>query len=111
MVLVKNYRVVKKEDYYCIQSFEIPICPNCQNELRVRGSKKRWVIELDGMKRCYNLRQLECPKCKKIHLEYFDKIVPYKHYSAEAIQDAISQRRSVCPAENSTIREWRRKWE
>ena len=77
----------------------------------MRGSKKRWVIDLDGVKRCYNLRQLQCLTCKKIHLEYFDKIVPYKHYSAEAIKDAVTQSKSICSAENSTIRGWKMKWE
>ena len=106
MILAKKYRIIKS--YYCIQSYDESVCPNCNSKLKVRGSKKRWIIETDGTKTCYNLRQLQCMNCKKIHIEYIDKIVPYKHYSAEAISEALISSKSSCVAENSTIREWKK---
>jgi len=44
-----------------------------------------------------------------MHLEIPDFIAPHKHYSAEVIQQALSQNQSFCPADDSTIRRWRRK--
>lgn len=108
VIIAKKYRIVKKEDYYCIQSYDVSVCPECKAKLKVRGSKKRWVIDKDGIKKCYSLRQLQCMECKKIHIEYIDTIIPYKHYSAEAIQDALTDSSSSCVAENSTIRGWKR---
>ena len=108
MILVKKYSIINKGNYYCIQSYDENLCPNCNSKLKVRGSKKRWIIEIDGTKTCYNLRQLQCSNCKKTHIEYTDKMVPYKHYSAEAIQDALISSKSSCVAENSTIRGWKR---
>ena len=108
LVIAKKYRIIKKGEYYCIHSYDVHICPTCQQELRVRGSKKRCIIERDGTKKCYNLRQLQCPTCRKIHIEYIDKIIPYKHYSADAIQDALVSSKSSCVAEDSTIRGWKK---
>ena len=39
MILAKKYRIIKKESYYCIQSYDESVCPNCNSKLKVRGSK------------------------------------------------------------------------
>ncbi|WP_420544253.1 DUF6431 domain-containing protein [Tepidanaerobacter acetatoxydans] len=36
-------------------------------------------------------------------------MAPKKHYEARVIQDVLSGKTDSCPADNSTIRRWRKK--
>ena len=72
----------------------------------VRDSKCRQVILANGDCLTFRLRRLKCKKCLTLHVELPDLFVPYKHYSRDAIEQALSGSLTYCPAENSTIYRW-----
>lgn len=90
-----------------IQSTEVCTCPACHGSLRVRDSKLRRVINQAGDTEIYRLRRFKCQNCGKLHLELPSCIVPYKHYSADVIGAELYHVREDCPAEDSTILQWR----
>ncbi|WP_408634024.1 DUF6431 domain-containing protein [Peptoclostridium acidaminophilum] len=80
----------------------------CEGTLSVRDTRKRHVIGQDGSRRTYRLRRLKCTACGKLHIELPKCMLPFKHYEASAIETAIDQSRSDCPADDSTINRWKR---
>ena len=46
--------------------------------------------------------------CKKLHVAAPSFVIPQKHYEATVIVDAKAGKAEFCPADNSTIRRWRR---
>ena len=92
MVIVHNFCIdynLKSGRFY-IKSKETAICPICHDELEVIGSRKRGVIEYEGSKKTLMIRRLYCKECNRIHHELPDIIVPYKRYTAEAIEKMLS---------------------
>ena len=83
-------------------------CPVCQHPLIWYDTRKRTVIGDDGNPASFLLRRLRCMKCGKLHLEIPDFIAPHKHYSAEAIRQALREGGGWCPADDSTIRRWKK---
>ena len=90
-----------------LESEEDPVCPVCSGELKAKDSRRRHVIQADGSRKYYQLRRLRCRKCRGIHTELPACIQPRKHYGAEVIEGELDQRRTDCPAEESTRRRWR----
>ena len=85
-----------------------PMCPDCGQLRSGYDSRMRSVIGSDGQTYRFLLRRLRCPKCKRLHLEIPDIIMPQKHYSASVIRQAIHNPQNACPADDSTIRRWRK---
>ena len=106
MLIIKDYEIRKYRKTYYIISKEKLKCPYCNNELKVRDSRKRHLI-LNNEKCEFNLRRLKCVNCKKIHIELPDIIIPYKRYSKEMIKSAVFYEYTNCQAENSTIYRWK----
>ena len=107
MIIVYDYKIIQKGDCYYVKTVSRSICQQCKSPLRVRGSKRRYLITETGEKKCFQLRQLYCEKCQKTQIECPSIIVPYKHYSASAIKNAVSNQNAECSAENSTIQRWK----
>ncbi len=110
MVIVYDYEIVKKENRYYIKARKPALCSICHRRLRVRGSKKRYMITESGEKLAFQLRRLCCEYCGKTHIEFPNIMVPHKHYSYAAIKNAMKSPYSDCGAENSTIQRWRSEW-
>ena len=58
--------------------------------MRVRDSRKRTVMDENGEKYIFSLRRFQCNRCKSIHLELPDCIIPNKRYSKDAINMVVS---------------------
>ena len=56
------------------------------------------------------IRRLKCVKCRQIHHELPDCIVPYKRHSAEIIETIISGGSEEVPCDNRTIQRIVRWW-
>lgn len=91
--------------YYVISS-EPHLCPKCNGRMKVRDSKRRQVILASGEVRTFRLRRLKCQSCGLLHLELPDLCIPHKHYSRDAIEQALNGSLTFCTAENSTIYRW-----
>jgi hypothetical protein len=55
------------------------------------------------------IRRLKCQCCGRLHNELPDFIQPYKRYTSDVIEAVLDDDTSASPAENSTIKRWR-KW-
>lgn len=84
------------------------LCPDCGNTLKVRDSKRRKVKDSKGNTLVFSLPRLYCVQCNKLHILLPDIIKPYKTYSRLVVDNAREGIIKDCPADDSTIRRWRR---
>ena len=75
--------------------------------MTVRDSKRRTAITETGDRIAFNLRRLYCPRCKKLHLEIPDCLVPHKHYFRLVIDGVTSGLIDYAAIDDSTIRRWK----
>jgi hypothetical protein len=94
---------------YKIRNMEAPLCPDCGQLLSGYDTRARHVVESSGRIRWFRLRRLKCPSCGTLHLELPDFMEPKKHYEAQLIEEVRAGRSDSCPADDSTIRRWRKK--
>ena len=62
------------------------------------------MINSAGDKEKLKIRRLVCDKCKRIHHELPDCIVPYKRHCAETIEKIINGKNNDAPCNSSIIR-------
>ena len=110
MVLIKVYRLVEQGDFFYVQSLETSHCPICELILLVRGTRQRGLIISDDEKQTLVIKRLYCQDCKRIHHELPDCIVPYKRYSADVIENIISDQGVAAPCPADTVRRILRWW-
>lgn len=110
MVIVTCYTVEYDEaqEVYKIRNLAPPFCPDCAALLSGYDTRARHVIDSSGAVKWFKLRRLRCPGCGKLHIELPDFMQPKKHYEAKLINDTLAKRSNYCPADDSTIRRWRR---
>jgi len=108
MVTVADYTVEKLPGAYRIRARDPPMCPACGVPLSGYDTRTRHVVDSSGKALTFQLRRLRCPACHKLHLELPDFIRAYKHYSAPVIQAVEEGDPAACPADDSTIRRWRK---
>lgn len=110
MITATSYRVEYDEArrVYKICNLKAPYCPACGSLLSGYDTRSRHVIDGYGAVRRFALRRLRCPGCGKLHLELPDFIRSQKHYDARVITEVVSGYFIDCPADDSTIRRWRR---
>ena len=110
MIITRYYEIDfdNEKNLYIVRSKDAPLCPDCKKLLSGYDSRKRRVIGSDGKPYYFRLRRLKCLSCGHLHLEVLDLIAPGKHYSAEVIREAVTGRSDSCPADDSTIRRWKK---
>lgn len=111
MIVATRYIIVqdeKTQNSYRIINRDLPRCPKCQEIMVGYDTRKRQVKNSAGTTQIFYLRRMRCPCCKIIHLEVPDFIVAHKHYDKEVISLVLSGDAFFCPADNSTIRRWKR---
>lgn len=113
MINLHEYELIKEENGILrMVVVSVPCCPDCGDKMRVRDSRIRCFIKEDGQKCLLRHRRLRCAKCKKIHSELPDFIMPEKRYVADVIlglffSDTSDQSQQICAvAENSTFYKW-----
>ena len=95
---------------YVVRNKDAPMCPKCGALMSGYDHRKRKVIGAgaDGKPRIFLIRRLRCPVCRHIHAEIPDSLIPYKHYASEVIKTVQQGDDSLCPADDSTIRRWKK---
>ncbi|MGN0351332.1 MAG: DUF6431 domain-containing protein [Roseburia sp.] len=101
---------------FFVISEEDTICPECGSPLCRRDKKLRVHKEAGGRKSWFAINRLKCTneKCRRLHNELPDCIVPYKHYGADIIEDVIDGVRTSDDLETedypceATMKHW--KW-
>lgn len=69
----------------------------------MRGLRLRLLVDCNGQKLKLLIRRLYCPKCRRIHHELPDCIVPYKRYCAGIIEEIISGKKQRVVYDYKTI--------
>ena len=110
MVVITRYTLIldTKEGIYTVKSNEALKCPDCGGTLSGYDRRRRFAISSDGQRHTYKIRRLRCRCCGKLHLEFPDFLLPYKHYEATVIAEVQQGEGEYCPADDSTIRRWRK---
>lgn len=113
MIIIEKYKLMPDENdnnKLYVKSEEESICPLCLSPgLKVIGSRKRKALNCNSEKQTIVIRRLRCPKCKRIHHELPDILIPYKRYLSECIESIIEGREDEVCCENSSIyriKEW-----
>lgn len=97
-----------KKNYYAIISDEKNICPDCNQTMKIIGSRKRTVKDISGEQYVFSLRRMRCETCNIIHTEIPDCIIPHKQYSRNAINTAIKGQCDYYIMEDSTVFRWKK---
>lgn len=110
MIIAKRYTVMRCEggEHFKIKNQNAPLCPVCSVLMSGYDTRLRHCIGVDGVPRWFKLRRLRCPSCRKLHLELPDFMERNKHYEAQLIAETIAGIERACPAEDSTIRRWKK---
>lgn len=108
MIIITQYgKRVAPDGCVHILNKEEHKCPICNGKLIVRDTKRRKVVNQDGSVTIYYLKRLSCKHCGKLHTQFPDCIIPYRHYAAEVIESELIQSQPDCPADNITVRRWK----
>lgn len=84
------------------------MCPCCSDPFDVIGSRKRSWYKSSGDRAKLIIRRLRCKRCKRIHHELPDILVPYKRYDAESIEGVVSDPpREDVAADEATLYRWK----
>ena len=109
MLIVREYSIEEGPDgLKIVQGFRRGNCPFCGGLLSGYDRRRRSLIEDDGSVSVYLLRRLRCSTCGHLHMEIPDIMKPQKHYAAEVIRQAEIGELGSCPADDSTIRRWKK---
>lgn len=106
MIILKNYTIKRKKDYYVATPNEPIIC-ECGGVPAAHGSKKRTLITNDGKKQIFSLKRVYCAECNKLHIVMPDVFLPYKHYEKKAIEGVKQGVNDCCAADDSTLYRWK----
>ena len=93
---------------FFVRSAEQHVCPVCEHDLFVIGSRRRTGRKPTGEQLTYVIRRLRCKGCDRIHHELPDLLVPYKRFEADCLESALTQVQPVdVAADESTLYRWR----
>ena len=103
MIIATDYQIeiVAGSGWFRIKNRKPPLCSGYD-------TRPRQLIDGLGVTHTFKLRRLRCPSCGTLHLELPDLMQPRKHYDAATIARAQAGDVDDCPAEDSTIRRWRK---
>ena len=90
MIIIRNYRLEEKGGLFYVIAMETSHCPICQGMLYKRGTRRRAVSKNEEDKHILSIRRLYCERCKCIHHELPDCVVPYKRYGTEVIENIVT---------------------
>ncbi len=72
------------------------------------GSRKRVWYKSCGERATLIIRRLYCERCRSIHHELPDLLVPYRRYDASSIEGVVAEKdQNIVAADESTIARWR----
>lgn len=92
---------------FFVRSAAQHICPVCEHDLFVIGSRRRIGRKPTGERVTYIIRRLRCMDCERIHHELPDLLLPYKRYETASLESVLSQGQSSdVAADESTLYRW-----
>lgn len=85
------------------------VCPCCQAALNPYDRRDRQCRDENGDRQALVIRRLRCQnkRCRRIHAELPDFLVPYKRYQVGVIAAVLGGTARIAPLEESTRQRWR----
>lgn len=82
-----------RKKIFLVISEEDTICPECGSSLCRRDRRLRIYKEAGGEKKWFAINRLKCTndKCRRLHNELPDCMLPYKHYGTGIIEDVVDE--------------------
>ena len=82
-----------RKKIFLVISEEDTNCPECGSPLCRRDRKLRVHKEAGGKKSWFAINRLKCTneKCRRLHNELPDCMIPYKHYGSDIIEDVVDE--------------------
>lgn len=109
MLIITAFREdLRADGVRVIHNLDRPACPECGRKPSGYDRRRRVLLDDRGEPSVYLLRRLWCANCRRLHLEAPDCIQPQKHYTAQLIAGTVSGAVECCPADDSTIRRWKK---
>lgn len=92
MVIISKYRLKfnSQKGFFKVISYEESVCPKCKSSMNCIGSRKRKMIEEDGMVKWLSIRRLKCYICNKIHHELPDILLKGHVYCKDVIEKILA---------------------
>ena len=103
MINITDYRLVHQGGFTFVRSNETSCCPVCGELLLMRSWRLRVMFNSTGERKELMIRRLYCAKCKRLHHELPDCIVPFKRHCAETIVKIINGDLKEVPCDDRTI--------
>ncbi|MGL4523734.1 MAG: DUF6431 domain-containing protein [Bacilli bacterium] len=111
MIIINNYTTKTLENQIIvIKGIHLPLCPACEQRLKVIGTRQRVAYQAYGTREVYRIRRLRCAYCERIHHELPDFLVPYKRHVASTIEEVLVKGTTTSACDESTIRRWLGWW-
>ena len=104
MVIISKFKLVFNNDIYKVVSFETHTCSVCDAPLRYIDTKKRRMINEYGNRVTMRIRRLRCDKCKTVHSELPDILVPSHLYCYAIIEKVDAGEKKTIPVDDGTYR-------
>lgn len=94
---------------FFVRCAEAVPCPCCGEQLVVIGSRQRTCRSDSGEKKVLVIRRLRCTRCRRIHHELPDCLLPYKRYESVCVERLVSDssESTDIAADDSTLYRWR----
>jgi hypothetical protein len=94
---------------FFVRCAEVVPSPCCGEELSVIGSRERKLAGEDGERRLLIIRRLRCTRCRRIHHELPDCIIPYKRYESACVEQVVSESAALptVAADEATLQRWK----
>jgi len=108
LIIRKYHEIIRADGIREIYIKEPVICPDCGIPLTGYDHRRRTVIDDKGDLCIYSLCRFYCRKCRRLHLALPEIMRPQKRYAAHVIGGAVEGSIDFCPADNSTIRRWKK---
>lgn len=106
--LYQSMSWMRSHPAFFVRCAEVVPSPCCGEALSVIGSRKQKLMSEGGDRRLLVIRRLRCSRCRKIHHELPDCVVPYKRYESACVEQVVSgPESSTVAADDATLRRWR----
>jgi len=107
MISISKYRLEVNENgkKYVVSQENVPC--TCGGHLAFKDYRLRIVRRSAEDAEFIWIRVLYCVDCNTSHRELPDFLLPFKHYTAQAVEAAVDRKKAECPVGERTVKRWR----
>lgn len=94
---------------FFVRCSEVVPSPCCGESLVIIGSRQRKCFSEIAEEKVLIIRRMRCKRCRRVHHELPDCLVPYKRYESSCVEHVVSESKEApaIAADNSTLYRWK----